>query len=80
VQFVSLSALRFKSGEEEAGHSLVDDDPGAFQVELDALVANARVTFDTVGPERSGPGGLESSQDQLPGLDSGDLNQHSDST
>jgi len=50
------------------------------RVGVDALVANARVTFDAVGPERSGPGGLESSQDQLPGLDSGDLNQNSDST
>jgi len=46
---------------------------------MDALLANARVIFETVGPERSGPVGLESSQDQLPRRDSDDLNQNSDS-
>ena len=40
---------------------------------------NAQVLFETAGSERSGPVGLESSQDQLPRLDSGDLNQNSDS-
>ncbi len=49
------------------------------RVGMDALLANARVIFDAVGPERSGPVGLESSQDQLPRLESGDLNQNSDS-
>ena len=49
------------------------------RVGMDALLANARVIFDTAGPERSGPVGLESSQDQLPRLESGDLNQNSDS-
>jgi len=49
-------------------------------VGVDASIANAQIIFDAAGPERSGPVGLESSQDQLPRLDSGDLNQNSDST
>src|SRR3989337_1505618 len=49
------------------------------RVGMDALLPNARVIFDAVEPERSGLVGLESSQDQLPRLESGDLNQNSDS-